>query len=64
MYIAKGIFLGVGIFLIGFAAYLIRASLKLPVGTAWDIRGFISPTTWLALIGVVLLCTALFRSRR
>ncbi len=46
MYIAKGIFLGVGIFLIGFAAYLIRAS------------------TWLALIGVVLLCTALFRSRR
>ena len=64
MYIVKGIFLGVGIFVVGFILYVIRMSLKLPMGTAWDIRGLLSPTIWLVLLGLVLLCTAFFPSRR
>ena len=64
MYVIKGISLGLLIFLIGFVVYIFRTSSKFPMGSTLDIRGFISPTVWLALLGIVLLCTAFFRSRR
>jgi hypothetical protein len=72
MYIVKGVLVGVVIFILGYLVLIIygviRAASKLQGGVAGggmscDIRAIISPTLWLTLLGLILLCTAFFRAR-